>query len=91
MNNLPFASGESSPELMHSLFGDDKYYSCHLIPRTEMLLASIQVFPGLRFFQLHCILAYLEFLVMNNVSVGMITKHISALKAQFIIYGLPFY
>ena len=36
------------------------------------------------------LMAYLEYLVKNSVSVNMIANHISALKAQFIIYGLPF-
>ena len=34
---------------------------------------------------------YLEFLVKKQVSVSMIANHVSAVKAQFIIYGLPFH
>ena len=40
---------------------------------------------------LSCVIAYLEFLVENKVSVNMIANHVSALQAQFIIYGLPFH
>ena len=40
---------------------------------------------------LSCVIAYLEFLVKNKVSVNMIANHVSALKAQFIMYGLPFH
>ena len=36
------------------------------------------------------IMAYLEYLVKNEVSINMVANHVSALKAQFIIYGLPF-
>ena len=36
------------------------------------------------------LMAYLEYLVKNSVSVNMIANHVSALKAQFIMYGLPF-
>ena len=39
---------------------------------------------------LSIVIAYLEFLVKNQVSVSMIANHVSAVKAHFIIYGLPF-
>ena len=40
---------------------------------------------------LSIVMAYLEFLVKNQVSVSMIANHVSALKAQFIIYGLSYH
>ena len=36
------------------------------------------------------ILAYLEFLVKNNVSVNMVANHVSAIKAKFIMYDLQY-
>ena len=44
---------------------------------------------------IHCIslqeiMAYLEFLVQNNVSANMLANNISALKANFVKYGLKF-
>ena len=36
------------------------------------------------------ILAYLEFLVKNNVSVNMVANHVSAIKAVFIMYDLQY-
>ena len=36
------------------------------------------------------ILAYLEFLVKNSVSVNMVANHVSAIKAKFIMYDLQY-
>ena len=36
------------------------------------------------------ILAYLEFLVKNNVSVNMVANHVSAIKAKFIMFDLDY-
>ena len=36
------------------------------------------------------ILAYLEFLVKNKVSYHMLANNLSALKANFIMYGLDY-
>ena len=36
------------------------------------------------------IMAYLQFLIENNVSVHMVANHISALKANFVMYGLDY-
>ena len=33
-------------------------------------------------------ISYREYFVQNDVSVGMIKNHISALKANFMLYGL---
>ena len=38
---------------------------------------------------LSLVLSFLEFLVVNNVSVAMLSNYISALKAMFIVYTLP--
>ena len=35
-------------------------------------------------------MAYLQFLIENNVSVHMVANHISALKANFVMYGLDY-
>ena len=39
---------------------------------------------------IRCILAYLEFLVKNGVSTNMVANHVSATKAQFIMYDLNY-
>ena len=38
--------------------------------------------------ELHHIMAYLQYLVENKVSVNMVSNNLSALKANFIIYQL---
>ena len=35
-------------------------------------------------------LSYLEFLVDNGVSTHMISNHISAIRAMFVMYDLPY-
>ena len=36
------------------------------------------------------ILAYLEYLVRNNVSVNIVANHVSAIKPKFIMYDLDY-
>ena len=35
------------------------------------------------------IMAYMEYLVENGVSVNMVSNNISAIRAKFVMYGLP--
>ena len=43
-----------------------------------------------QFISLQEVMAYLEFLVQNNVSAHMLANNISALKANFVKFGLEF-
>ena len=38
---------------------------------------------------LSLVLSFLDFLVVSNVSVAMLSNYISALKAIFIVYTVP--
>ena len=35
------------------------------------------------------IMAYMQYLVENGVSVNMVSNNISAIRAKFVMYGLP--
>ena len=43
-----------------------------------------------QYISLQEVMAYLEFLVENNVSANMLVNNISALKANFVKFGLKF-
>ena len=75
LSRLNSAFRPSTQAAYSSMFGVFVAFCCHM----GILMSNVNV---------KVVLAFLECLNENGVSPSMLTNHVSAIKAKFVIYGL---
>ena len=76
LSRLNSAFRPSTQAAYSSMFRVFVAFCCHM----GILMSNVNV---------NVVLAFLECLNVNGVSPNMLSKHVSAIKAKFVIYGLP--